>query len=316
MAEIILAVILFILSLIVLIKGADYFIDGAENIGIAFGLTSFVIGVVILGFGTSLPEIASSVIAVLEGESTIPPANVIGSNIANVLLVIGLTAIVARKLIVTKDLIDVELPLLAGITIIFFSVSYDGVINQAESVILLLAFVFYFAYTLLTAKGDRAHEEIEEQIKQVKGIFGSIVDLILGIIFVILGAKYLIEATVSLGSSLGVGSDIIALLAIAVGTSLPELAVSLKAATSGKAEIAVGNILGSNVFNLTIVIGLSGLFGTLFLEDKVLTLALPALMFVTVIAVISGISKRIHLWEGLFYILAFLLFISKLFDII
>ena len=199
MIEIILSAVLFVGSLIILLKGSDFFIEGAESIGIALGFTSFTIGVVILGLGTSFPEISSSVAAILQGELAIPAANVIGSNITNILLVIGVSAIAARRLVVTKNLIDVDLPLLAGVTIIFFSVSYDGFINRPESIILLIAFVFYMFYAVLHEKGEHPHETPDKQIKHAKNIFVDIGKLVLGGALVVVSANFLINSTVSLG---------------------------------------------------------------------------------------------------------------------
>ena len=314
--ELIFWTIVFIISLIGLIKGADLLLEKSEKIGRIIKLSPFVIGVIFVGLGTSLPELTSSLMAVFKGYTQIVPANVIGSNIANILLIVGIASIIAGRLIVTKNLIDLELPLLALSTMFFFGVVWDGKIVLAESLFLLAFFGIYFSYIILHKDEKEEKKKIEEpQLKinkeKIKG--KDILLLVVGAILLFLGAKFLIDSVVSLATILGVAVGVITLVAVAVGTSLPELIVSVKAALQKKSEIALGNIFGSNAFNLLLVIGLPGLFATLYLDSQTITYGLPFLAAATFLFIISGISRTIHLYEGAMFVIIYVFFIGKLF---
>ncbi|MFC1789660.1 calcium/sodium antiporter, partial [Patescibacteria group bacterium] len=263
-------ILVFVASLIVMIKGADWLLESAERIGLAIGLSPFIIGVTIVGMGTSFPELISSMAAVLKGVTEIVPASAIGSNIANILLVVGLSAVIGRRLIISKSLIDLDLPLLAISTVLFLGIVWDKQITLIESIFLIIAYGIYLSYTILH-KDNRETAEIaevlpsrqerrkhfdqkKESIEKPKIGVKDFVFLILGIIFLIFGAKYLIDSVVKLSEILAIGAGVIALAAVAFGTSLPELLVSVRAAFRKKSEIALGNIFGSNVFNLLIVV--------------------------------------------------------------
>ncbi|MDP3881088.1 MAG: calcium/sodium antiporter [bacterium] len=317
-------ILVFIVAIIALIKGADWLLDSAEKIGFALGLSSFIVGVIIVGLGTSFPELISSIAAVIEGATDIPAANAIGSNIANILLVVGLAAIVGRRLIVTKNLIDLDLPLLAVTTGIFLVVAWDKTINLTEAIILLATYLIYFIYTIKEADYNDDNIEpsdiippiIEAPKKSNKITIKDIVFLILGLLSLIFGAKFLIDAVIAISAILNIATGVIALAAVAFGTSLPEVIVSIKAAMNKKYEVALGNIFGSNIFNILVVVGIPGLFKTLTLDTQTFSLGIPMLIASTILFVISGISKHIHIWEGLLYVLLYALFIAKIFALI
>lgn len=312
-------IIIFIVSLIILIKGADWLLGSAEKIGFAMGLSPFIIGVVIVGLGTSLPELFSSLVASLKGVTEIVSANAIGSNIANILLVVGISAIVGRKLVMTKSLIDIDIPLLTISTLFFIGIIWDKQITLVESILLLAAYGIYLIYAMV-----HKHEDDEGMIetkslqkkknrKRPKITTKDILFLILGIVGLVFGAKYLIDSVIELSKILNVGTGVISLVAVAFGTSLPELIVSIKAAWQKKSDVALGNIFGSNVFNLLVVVGIPGLFKTLILDEKTFSIGVPALIVATFLFIISGISKRIYIWEGAMFILVYILFVGKLF---
>ncbi|NCS99419.1 calcium/sodium antiporter [Candidatus Parcubacteria bacterium] len=300
----------FVVSLLVLVKGADFLLGSSEKIGLAAGLSPFVVGVVIVGLGTSFPELISGISAILQGAPEIVAANAIGSNIANILLVVGFSALFARRLSVTKDLIDIEIPLLAVSTVLFVGVAIDGSITFVESLIIFLTYQIYLLYTIFHRDGTE-----EPASKRPKVTKKDILLLILGVAGLVLGAKYLVLSVISLSEILNIATGAIALAAVALGTSLPELLVSIKAAKAGNAEVALGNIFGSNAFNLLMVVGIPGLFATLPLDEKTVTLGIPVLLASTFLFIVSGISKRIHMWEGAMYLMVYILFIGKLFNL-
>jgi len=300
----------FIISMFALVKGADWLLNAAEKIGLGVGLSPFIVGVTIVAFGTSFPELISSFVAISQGAAEMVAANAIGSNVANILLVIGVAAIFARKLAVSKDLIDLDLPLIAISTSIFVITAWDAQITFFESVFLLITYGIYLAFSLVY-KDDKA----DKPFKKPKVTRTDILMLFIGIAGLSIGAKYLVDSVVALSSMLNIATGVIAISAVAIGTSLPELLVSVKAALRNQSEIALGNIFGSNIFNILVVIGLPGIFATIPLDNKTFVIGLPVLVISTLLFVISGISRRIHMQEGTLFILMYALFMAKLFNL-
>lgn len=323
--------IVFIIALIVLIKGADWLLGSAEKIGLAIGLSPFIIGVTIIGIGTSFPELISSLVAVFKNVTEIVPANAIGSNIANILLVVGLSAIVGRRLVVTKSLIDIDLPLLAISTVLFLGIVWDKQVTFFEALLLIIAYGIYLLYTVIHKDEEESGEALEvlpsrlirrkhillkrKEIERPRLGGKDFLLLVIGIIGLVLGAKYLIEAVIKLSELLNISPGIISITAVAVGTSLPELIVSIKAAWQKKSEVALGNIFGSNVFNLLAVVGIPGLFKTLIVDNPTFLIGLPIMALAIFLFIISGISRRIHAWEGAMYLMVYIFFIGKLFNL-
>jgi cation:H+ antiporter len=323
-------ILVFIIALIAIIKGADWLLGSAERIGLALGMSPFVVGVLIVGIGTSFPELVSGLFAAFNGVPEFVVANAFGSNIANVLLVVGASAIVARHLVVTKNLIDEDLPLLVISTVVVLGVVWDRSVVFAEAIILLGVYAVYLWYIFSSGEKESLEEVLPSRMERrglKKFLVGSIEAisipknitikdvslLVVGVTFLFFGAKYLIDSVVALSSIFNIAPSAIAIFAVAVGTSLPELVVSIKAAMQKKSEVALGNILGSNVFNILGVIAIPALFMTLPVDDLTFSMAVPVLAMSTLIFVFSGISKKIHMWEGAMYLILYILFIGKLF---
>ncbi|MCD6442043.1 calcium/sodium antiporter [bacterium] len=305
-------ILVFIFSLTLLVKSADWLIESGEKIGLALKIPPFIIGVTIIAIGTSLPELASSLAAVIKGQTELVVANVIGSNIANILLIIGISSLFAKTLIVKRDLIDLDSPLLIAVTGIFLFVVWDKKIVLAEGLLLIAAFVVYLLYTIFQ-KRDKIKKpklDIDKKGKQIdKKVFAF---LVLGIVGLLLAANYTIDSMVKIAEIFKIPSSLIAVTALAIGTSLPELVVSAKAAFKKRYEIALGNIFGSNIFNILLVAGVPSLIKPLIVEEPIFVVGIPFLVLATLIFVISGISKKIHFWEGLMYILIYILFILNI----
>ncbi len=325
-------IIIFVVSLIFLIKGSEWFLNGAERIGLKFGLSPFVIGVLLVGIGTSLPELISSLAAVAKGVNEIVVANAVGSNITNILLVASIAMILGRKIIFTKNLIDLELPLFAVSTVLFLVVVYDGKVVLLESLLLLTAYIVYLLYSLFNKDEDAGatvaekSKQIEEKIKEenrglsyfVTWIFSlkDYIYFVIGIVLVVIGAKYLIDSVIGISIVLSIAPGLVSLTAVAFGTSLPELFVSGRAVLSGKSELAIGNILGSNAFNALMVVSIPGIFGTLYIDQKTLSIGIPIMAVVSLLFVIYGISKKLYHWEGIMFLILYALFIFKLFGFV
>ncbi len=329
--------IIFVASLFVLIKASDLFTETSEKIGMAFRFPAFIVGVTLVSIGTSLPELASSLVAVFRDQSEIVVANAFGSNIANILLIVGIAGIFSRVLKVDRSLIDIDLPLLSIVTVLTVFVTRDGVVTLGEGVISILAYAVYVAYTLSTREKENAagvESEIKEDIKEVTlpeerrrtflGIpvrreasqdvhWGTIVIFFGSIAGVYLGAEGTVRSIVALANIFAMDVSVIVMSALAVGTSLPELAVSLQVVRKKKYEMALGNIFGSNVFNALIVIGFPALFSSLTVDATTLTVGIPFLIGATALYIVSGISQNIYAWEGGMFLLLYALFLAKLF---
>ncbi len=338
--ETVILIFIFLISVLGLVKGADWFLESAEKLGLALGLSPFIVGVTIVSLGTSFPELFTSITAVMQNTPTIVVANAIGSNIANILLVVGFSALIGGKLVVTKSLIDLDLPLLAVGTVILLVAIYpftgdpeaEIMITRPESVVLIFGYVIYFIYTIFSnpqeaedhlevlpsRKERREHIVKEEKKKKNNGVkfgFKDFVLLIIGILLLAFGSKYLIHSVIELSEIYKIAVGAISIIAVAIGTTLPELFVSVKAARQGNSELALGNIFGSNIFNSFIVIGIPGLISDLPLDSETYRIGVPFLLFSTLLFVISGISRKIHAYEGAFYLLLYFVFIMKIFGI-
>jgi len=310
-------ILIFILSLALLVKSADWLVESSEKIALYLKISPFIIGVTIVAIGTSMPELATAFASTLKGATEIVVATVIGANVHNIFLVIGLAAILARRLMIKRSLIELDLPLLAISTVIFLSVAYDGEITWQDGLLLLITFLIYLAYTIVERKGEKG--EVEGIVEIIPGSVEKVeklnlkvfLFLILGVIGLVIGAKYTVESALQLANLLKLLPSVIAIIGIAFGTSLPELLVSVRAAWKKKYEIALGNIFGSNVFNILIVTGLPAFVTTVKIDQITLTIGFPFLIAATLLFVISGISGRIHIWEGSLYVLAYIVFCLK-----
>jgi len=329
-------IIVFIASLAVLVKSADVFTDNSEKVGLAFKIPSFIVGVTIVSIGTSLPELATSIIAVFRGSTEIVAANAIGSNVANIFLVVGFSAIVARRMSVKRSLINLDLPLLACATALLVFIVWDREINFWEGVIALLGYLVYAVYTISSSRErgniDHKHKAADlpatrlDRLKVLKNIWnhpvkfklepGVIVSMVVSAIFIYFSASYTIESIIQIAGILGIGASVIVMSAMAIGTSLPELAVSINAAKKRKYEIALGNIFGSNIFNALVVISIPAMFSTLKVDEATFLIGLPFIVGATVLYIFSGISRKIYNWEGAMYLLIYALFLMKVFGVV
>ena len=320
MAPLFIWLIIFIVSLIVLIKASDYFTDSAEKIGVYFGLPAFIIGVTIVAIGTSLPELISSIFAVLKGSSEIVVGNVVGSNITNIFLVLGVAAILGKKIKVTYELVHVDLPLLVGSAFLLAVTIWDGIFTLPEALLCIGGIILYLFYTINAEKKHKDVEikkEMKGEIKKIRKLdLKTLIILAVSAFFIYLGAKYTVESVIQLSEILNIGKEIIAISAVALGTSLPELMVTVSAARKGKPEMAVGNILGSNIFNSLAVMGIPALIGTLIIPHSILTFGLPMMLIATLLYFFITQDKEITRWEGWMLIIFYVFFIGKLFNLL
>lgn len=319
---------IFILSLAVLIKSSSYFTNSAEKIGLWLGIPTFFIGVTIVAIGTSLPELISSLIAVFNGYPEMVIGNVLGSNIANIFLILGVAGVIAKKqLKLSRNLLHVDLPFLVGTSFLLAMMVWDGVVTRGEGVLLLIVLVIYSIY--LIKSREKPTKEVRKQLRGVKGelvnhtisikkhtISSKVwVILLVSLIGIYFGARFTVEAVITLATLWNIGTELIAVSAVALGTSLPELMVTISAVKSGKPEIAVGNILGSNIFNILAVMGIPALFGALIIPKTMLMFSLPVMIIATLMFFFITQNREITKWEGWMLLVFYVLFIGKLFNL-
>lgn len=307
--EILLYLGLFVISLGLLLRASGWFVDSAERIGLSLGISSFLIGLTIVAFGTSLPELATSIASVFSGDSEIVVGNVVGSNITNIALVLGLSAIVANRIEMEYNIWHIDMPYLWASAFLLWFALRDLQFSLFETGIFLVGILIFLGYSF---KPDEEEEE-KETVSHPPVSWKTYAMLIIGGLLVWLGADYTIFAIRMLSAIAGVNPEIIALSAVALGTSLPEVIVSLNAARRGKASIAVGNVLGSNVFNTYVVMGIPSLFGKLEIPADINQVFLPLMVAMTVLFGIMANNKKITRWEGFALLLFYAYFASELF---
>lgn len=297
-----------LVSLLVLVKGADYFVAGAKQIGLRLGMSSFAVGVLIVGIGTSLPELASSVAGVLSGAPEIAIANAVGSNITNILLIVGILAAFGGTIIIKQDLLKSELPIFLIATVHFIAAVYDGVVDRLEAALLVGTFFAYLWYLYVESNKPQEGDKVEAS----DSLGRSILLIAIGLSAVLVGAHFTVLNAISLATFMAVPIGLVSIAAIAIGTSLPELFVSIQAMRSGEADLAVGNIFGSNAFNMLMVVGLPALFVPLPADAVVMELGLAILIAASLIFLVTGLARQVMRWEGVMMLLFFAFFLAKL----
>ena len=301
----------FILSLAVLIISADFFIKSSEKIGASLGIPSFIVGVTLVALGTSLPELITSIIAVMEGASEIVTGNVIGSNISNLCLILGVTGIYSRRVLLGFDIMRVDLPMLVGSSFFMGLCLWDQQFSLFEGILSLAALGMYLAYLFFLGKEEQ--EEPDQGDEGVRGHFDwkTPVILLASGAAIYFSAKYNVQSIQQLSSELGIGKDFIALTAVALGTSLPELVVSIVASRSGHTDMAVGNILGSNIFNTFAVMGVASSVGSLTITDLT-AYSMPYMVAATLMAFFVLQDRLLTQWESWILIMLYVLFIFNI----
>lgn len=299
-------IVIFVISLGVLIKGTDWFLEGAEEMGKRLGFSPFIVGVLIVGLGTSFPELTSSLFALYQGASDVAVANAVGSNIANILLVGGLLAFVGKNVKTTKTLLRADIPFLVIATLVLLAVAYNGDVVFSEAVVLVLMYGFYLIHTIVYSPTVE-HVPISRSTKKDTALKISV-----GLLGLLIGAKFFIDSVIAMSVLLGLSTGVLALVFVALGTSLPELIVSIRAAQSGRGEIALGNIFGSNIFNALVVVGIPALFASLTVDIQTLHTGLSFMLIATTLFVVSSISNRFKKADGLMYILVYAYFLLQL----
>ncbi|MCU0938694.1 MAG: calcium/sodium antiporter [Burkholderiaceae bacterium] len=303
-------ILLFVLGLATLIAGASLLVRGASKLALSFGVSPLVVGLTIVAFGTSAPEVAVSVGAALEGRTDIAIGNVVGSNIFNVLFILGLSALIA-PLVVNVQLIRQEVPIMIGASLLLLVLGRDGRIGAFDAALLLGLLVVYTVFLIVQSRrqsqADQAvlAEELPADSPWDRHWAMQAALVAVGLVLLVLGSDWLVTAAVAFAKALGVSDLVIGLTIVAAGTSMPEVATSITAALKGERDIAVGNVVGSNTFNILGCLGLSGLVAAdgLPLSAAVLNFdiwVMLAVAFACLPVFLTG--REIARWEGAVFI--------------
>lgn len=305
MGEILITFLLFSIALGVLLQAAQWFINSAERIGLAFGVEPFIIGITVVAFGTSLPELATSISSIYAGQSEIVVGNVIGSNITNIALVIGVIAVMRKEIVIESDIMNIDIPKLLASTMFLWFILADLKVTIFEAIICLIGITIFVTYSVAA---DR--EKVKERPKLQ---WKDFILIIIGVVLVYFGSVYTIKYASELATMAGIPVKIIGFTLIAFGTSLPELIVSIQAMRKGKTGIAVGNVLGSNVFNSFCVMGVPAFFGHITIPSSIFDFTLPFMAMLTLLFSFMCLTRRISRWEGMILLLLYVFFNVNLF---
>ena len=298
--QIVLQLVLLALGFVMLVKGSDWFVEGAAGIAAKFRIPQIIIGLTIVAMGTSAPEAAVSITAAMGGSADITVGNIVGSNILNVLVILGLASAIV-PIAVGKSTLKIDIPFMTAISAIFLLLGWDGTITRIDGLVLIAFFVTYIGYMIWEAL--HSNEEGDE-IKDMP-IWKLLLSTVIGLGLVVWGADVAVGAATKLAQIFGMSERFIGLTVVALGTSLPELFTSVTAARKGNADIAIGNIVGSNIFNILFVVGLSSMvidvpFAANFRIDMLVAIA--ACVFIWLAALKS---KKLARWAGFTMLLGY-----------
>ncbi|NMM50250.1 calcium/sodium antiporter [Marinigracilibium pacificum] len=313
--------ILFVIGFVILVKGADILVDGASSIAKRYNISDFIIGLTIVSIGTSMPELLVNIMAGIQGKSEIGVGNVLGSNVANILLVLGLSACI-NQLPIKRNTLFIEIPFSLTATLLvgyfanvsIFSESKVGLsLDLTEGIILLFFFALFLGYIYNYAK--EKHDDVIEGTINTQPIVKSIAFIIIGIIGLFLGGKWVVDGAIELSKLFGLSESFIGLTLVALGTSLPELVTSVVAVYRKKTQLAVGNVIGSNIFNLLWILGISSIitpieFETVNNSDIMMIIISSSLL---ILSIIVGKRSVITRYEGVVFLLVYAGYIYHLF---
>lgn len=336
---------LLIIGGLLLVKGSEVFVDSSSSIAKKLGVSDFIIGLTLVALGTSIPELASSIIAAIQGYSGIIIGNIIGSNIANIGVILAIT-IIMKDTITKKDILKRDGYIMMGITLLFYLLALDGVLNWTDGVIFLAIYTAYLAFLiksknemksyhfkefieyffkfeyLLTIKDEvfkgfikKSNAKITKNKKKLietfkESVVKDALMILISVIIVIIGANFFIKQAVYFSERLGIPTVIVGVTVIALGTSLPELSVSISAAKKGFGNMSVGNIIGSNVSNILLILGISSLITPVMIGTTTLSISTPFLVVLSVLLLLfMNTDEKLKKYEGIILLIAYLAFI-------
>lgn len=302
---------LFVVGIVLLVGGAEWLVRGASRLAAISGISPLVIGLTVVAFGTSAPELAVSVQSALGGQPDIALGNVVGSNIFNVLFILGISALIT-PLVVSQQLVRLDVPLMIGVSLLMYLLALDGYIGRLDGLLLFAGILIYTGFSIVKSRRESA--EVQQEYAQEFGkpvtpgrreILRNLALIVVGLALLVLGARWLVGGAVAIARLFGVSELIIGLTIVAGGTSLPEVAASIVASLRGERDIAVGNVVGSNLFNILAVLGLASLVSPqgIQVSSAALSFDIPVMIAVAVACLpIFFSGYRIDRWEGALFL--------------
>lgn len=296
--------IILLIGFLFLIKGADFFVEGSSSIAKKFNIPSLIIGLTIVAFGTSAPEAAVSITAAIRGQNEMAIANVVGSNIFNILFVVGVTAMI-KPIYVQKSTILKEFPFLLLSSIVLAILAYDvwfqgyneNILTRADGLIFIALFIIFIYYLIDMA--INSNDETSEENYKVMPLSKSILLSIGGLLGIIIGGNFVVNSASDIAMSLGMSENLVGLTIVAIGTSLPELATSIVAAKKGESDIAIGNAVGSNIFNILFVLGVSSCISNVPVQAEAFTDMFVMIVSTIIVYVLAISNRKINKVEGM-----------------
>ena len=306
-ASIIIQVVLLIIGFVFLIKGSDFFVDGASSIASLLKIPTIIVGLTIVAFGTSAPEAAVSITSSLTGNNAMAVSNVIGSNLFNILMVIGVSALLG-DLLMEKSVLNKDLPFLVAITILFAAFILIGWnITNIEGIILLIILIAYILFLIRSSKKSADANKVE---KAKLSLPKSIIFIVIGLAGIILGGDLVVNSASDIAMALGMSETLVGLTIVAIGTSLPELVTSLTALKKGENQLVIGNVIGSNIFNILFVLGASSAISAIPLDSSLL-IDVVFMIAVTILCFIFGkTQEKYDKKEGIILVALFIVYMA------
>lgn len=305
-----------VLGFVMLVKGADLFVDGASGIATKFGIPQIVIGLTIVAMGTSAPEAAVSITAAFAGNADITIGNIVGSNILNILIILGISALV-YPLAIQKSTLIIDIPVVLLATVILFLLGFDSKISRIDGIIMLVVFAAYLSYLFISAKKEASlqkaeNTDAEENAAKEISLLKASIFTVIGLVLIVGGSKFVVDSATAIAKALGLSQRFIGLTIVALGTSLPELFTSVTAALKKNSDIAIGNIVGSNIFNILFIVGLSGLiipvpFATDFRFDTIISGVAAILLLLFCLP-----KKKLPRFAGVIMLICYALYFMKI----
>lgn len=309
-----------VLGFVMLVKGADLFVDGASGIATKFGIPQIVIGLTIVAMGTSAPEAAVSITAAFAGNADITIGNIVGSNILNILIILGISALV-YPLAIQKSTLIIDIPVVLLATVVLYLLGFDSKISRIDGIIMLVVFAAYLFYLFTVAKKEASQKKLSETTEHIQSeenaakeisLLKASIFTVIGLALIIGGSNFVVNSATAIAKALGLSQRFIGLTIVALGTSLPELFTSVTAALKKNSDIAIGNIVGSNIFNILFIVGLSGLiipvpFATDFRFDTIISGVAAILLLLFCLP-----KKKLPRFAGAIMLICYALYFMKI----
>lgn len=302
-------ILLLLVGLVLLYIGSDWLVRGASSLALSFSIRPIIVGLTVVAFATSVPELLVSLVAAAKGSSGVSVGNIIGSNIINIALILGLSAMV-KPIEVDSKILSREIPYLIGVSFLFWMLCLDGRLGRIDGFILLTMLGVFLVYSILTAK-DGEDGQVKHKKKSAQKYFLNSVLIVLGLVCLAKGADMVVISAITIARKFGLSEVLIGLTIVALGTSLPELATSVVAITKGESDISIGNVVGSNLFNICMVMGLVGLLNPVQIDGRLNRFEFPVMLILSVLLLVFARSGfKIQRVEGMFFTSFFFIYMG------